>query len=339
MHRSLDLAKMARAVATVAILFALGAGLTFALYKAPTYPELKEGELMLSSRHWDEAESWFYKFIKKNPEHAEALRKLGLIELRRPGGDVVRAQKYLERAVKIEADNPIGLFLLAKADEVGSRREDAKRIYDQLVEMGPGKDNPPQAAAVHLARFNRGLFAVLDGENALARDLFGQVLQREPQQAYATWEMCLLALDEKKYEEAIEWGEKAVRNVSLWAPSEAWPYPQGRYGYIRENSRLALAKAYLAAGKAEKVKELLGPIVERVKRRTKVRRGLAKPQPKSPLEGKPDLRFENAPFYYAEALAALGEKKEAKKAFKAFSRQVVGDHDLQSKARSRAKEL
>ncbi|MDQ7086643.1 MAG: hypothetical protein Q9Q13_01755 [Acidobacteriota bacterium] len=58
-------------------------------------PELAPGQKLVAKRQWDKAESWFYDFVKAHPDHAGALRQLGLVELRRPGGDVVRARQYL----------------------------------------------------------------------------------------------------------------------------------------------------------------------------------------------------------------------------------------------------
>ncbi len=325
--------------APIAILLLLASSFAVLAYTAPTFPELAEGEKMIAKRQWQDAEAWFYDFVKAHPNHPEGLLKMGLVELRRPGGDSVRARQYLDRATKADPDNPIGLFLYGKACEVDGRRDEALKTYDRLIKMGPGKDNPPRAAAVHLARFNRGLFAALDKDFVLAKDLFGQVLAREPQQAYATWELALIAADEGNIDEAIEWGRKTIQNVSIWAPSEAWPYPQGRYGYLRENSRYELAKLLLKKGKNAEVEELLKPIVDRVARRPKSRTGSIKPMPKSPLESTPDERYQDSAFYYADALIAEGRVKEAKKLLKAFSRQAYGSSTMKALARKKAKKL
>ena len=301
--------------------------------------ELSQGELLINKRQWTEAEKWFYNFVKQNPQHAEGLRKAGLVELRRPGGDKVRARQYLERAMKIEPEDPIGLFLLGKAYEVNGLRQQAMDAYQKLVDEGPGRDNPPRAAAVHVARFNRALLAEEDGDLDTAIPLFNQVLGREPQNAYATYELGLIAREQGKIDEAIEWLRKATNNVNLWAPTEAWVYPQGRYGYIRENSAYELAKTLQAEGKIAEAEKVLEPVVDMVMIRAKAKKGHRNPSPKAPLETTPDLRFENAPFYYAELLAAQGKKKEAAKLLKQFSRMKIGDKKLRAEARTKAKQL
>lgn len=306
--------------------------------RASEHPELAVGEGLMSKRLWDDAEDWFYDFVKEHPGHAEALRKLGLVELRRPGGDVVRAKQYLERARRAEPESAIGLFLVAKAYEASGETDKAVEFYQQLVDMGPGKDDPLRAAAVHVARFNRALHAELAGDADTARELFRAVLGREPQHAYATYELGLIERHAKNLDLAQEWLGKAVRNVNLWAPMESWPYPQTRYGYIRENAAYELALTQLEAGKPAEAKETLAPVLQTVMQRSKTRRRHLKPPPKAPLEGDADLRFENTPLYYAEALVALGEKKEARKLFKEFSRFKLGDRELRARARQRMKE-
>ena len=304
-------------------------------------PDLAPGQQLVARHRWEKAESWFYDFVKAHPQHAGALRELGLVELRRPGGDKVRARQYLERAAKIEPDNPIGMFLLAKAYEVGGDATwgKAKEVYQKLVDMGPGKDDPTRAAAVHLARFNRALMAKEEGDLDKARGLLMQVVGREPQHAYATYELGLIAVQEGDLDAAREWFEKAVQNVSLWAPTEAWPYPQGRYGYVRENAAFELGRLLMKTGEMERAREVLEPISKMVEVRAKAKKGHTKPPPKAPLEGIPDLRFEDAPFYYAETLVAAGRTKEAITVLKNFSRMRIGDKNLRAKARSRAKKL
>ena len=324
----------------LAVCLMLSAGVSWAAETAPRETsELSQGELLITKRQWTEAEKWFYNFVKQNPQHAEGLRKAGLVELRRPGGDKVRARQYLERAMNIEPDDPIGLFLLAKTYEVSGLHQQAVDAYQKLVDEGPGRDNPRRAAAVHVARFNRGLLAEEDGDLDTAVPLFNQVLGREPQNAYATYELGLIARQQGKSDEAIEWLRKTTNNVNLWAPTEAWVYPQGRYGYIRENSAYELARTLQAAGKIDEAEKALKPVVDMVLIRAKAKKGHRNPPPKAPLETTPDLRFENAPYYYGELLAARGSKKEAVKLLKQFSRMKIGDKELRSKARTRAKQL
>lgn len=303
------------------------------------YPELAKGHKLTEKREWDEAEEWFYEFIEDNPQHAGALRALTFVELRRPGGDAVRAEEYIERALRIEPKHAIGLFLAGKAHEARDQYEAAAKHYDRLIELGPGRDDPTRAAAVHLARFARGLIAKKQGNLERARELFDEVLGRAPQHAYATYEMGLIAAEQGKTDEAIDWMRKTVENMNFWAPMENWPYPGGRYGYLRENARYELARLLLEAGKPQEALETIEPAAKLAAQREEYRsRRQRGPQP-APLEGEADARFENAPFYKAEALAALGKTEEAEDLFREFSRYDVGDDEMHDRARDRRREL
>lgn len=304
------------------------------------FPELENGLKYIQAGEWNKAEEWFYDFVKVHPDHAEAWRTLALVELRRPGGDGVRASNYIDEAMALEPNHAIGLFLKGKAAEVNGHLDKAARTYDRLIELGPGKDDPPRAAAVHLARFASGLLAAKAGNHEKARDLFKIVLGREPQHAFATYEMGLIEMAEGNTDEAITWLQKTLDNMNLWAPTESWPYPGARYGYVRENARVELAKLLLEKGEAARALEVVEPACFMANSRNEAaRRATQLDVQPSPLQGKPDIRFEDAPYYRAEALAALGRTKEAADEFKTFSRFRIGDDDLRDKARERRKEI
>ncbi len=328
-------------VATVlAVLAAWAAPAVVAAPKAPPEdPLLADGIRLIRDQKWKEAEDWFWKFLKKHPDHAEAMRKYGFVELRRPGGDAVRAREFLEKADRLEPNNPVGMFLLAKACEATRDWRCARETYDRLIELGPGKDDPVRAGAVHLARFNRALIAIRDEDWETAEKLLGVVLQREPNHAYAWYERAGIAAAKGQTDRALELYEKTREMLNRWAPSEAWTYPQSRYSYIRENTALELARLYLAKGEPAKAEEILRPVVDFVRLRAKAGRQSTNPAPKTPLQGEADARFENAPYYYAETLLALGRKKEAKKLFKEFSRMKVGDPKLRDEARARYRKI
>ncbi|GEM_PF-3102617 len=319
---------------TAACLLAASGTSLFAQVTQPT-----EGERLIAEARWQEAEKWYYAKVKAEPKNSDALRQLGFVELRRPGGDAVRAVQYLERALAIEPDHPQGLFMLGKAYQADDRDDQARKSFDRLIEIGPGKREPMRAIAVHLAKFNRGLMAIEEGDVELARTLFAQVARREPKHAYVPYEFAFVAKKNGENEKAIALFKETLENLLQWVSPETWPYPQGRYAYLRENASYELARLQLETGKPEEVITGLERLVEDVRIRSKAKTRSSAPPPRSPLQGETDARFENAPYIMAEALAAVGRKKEASALFKEFSRMRIGDRELRSKARSRAKEV
>ncbi len=333
---SLDLRRTFPLPLLLVLAFLLG-GIAPAVLAAPKAPPedpaLADGIQLIRDQKWKDAEKWFWKFLKEHPDHAEAMRKYGFVELRRPGGDAVRAREFLEKADRREPGNPVGMFLLAKAYEATGEWKLARETYDRLIELGPGKDDPVRAGAVHLARFNRALIAIRDQDWETAEKLLDVVLRRDPRHAYAWYEKAGIAAARGDTEKALELYRKTREMLNRWAPSEAWTYPQSRYSYIRENTALELAKLYLAKGDAAKAEEVLRPVVDLVRLRAKAGRQQTDTSPKTPLQGEADRRFENAPYWYAKALIALGKKKEAKKLLKEFSRMKLGDPELRDEAR------
>lgn len=299
----------------------------------------EEGERLIARQDWKAAEEHFYGLVKANPDNAEYLRKLGFVELRRPGGDAVRAKQYLERATALAPEEPVGLFLLGKAYEVQDMTDQAKQTYDKLIGLGPGRDDPTRAGAVHLARFARGLIALQEGDIERAKPLFDEVLIREKNNGYVLYERAQLTAATGDSAKAVEDFRTALKGLDAWAPTETWPYPQGRYAYIRENVRFELGKHLVATGQGEEAISVLESVVATVRLRDNAARRPVQPPPRSPLQGDTDARFESAPYYYGEALALVGRKDDAKDVLKEFSRMSVGDSDLRSKAKSRMKEL
>lgn len=319
-------------------LFVTSLSMAWASNEQAQYPELAEVDQMIASRQWDDAEDWIYKFVKNNAGHAEALRRAGYLQLVRPKGDVVRAMQYLEKANKLEADNPVGQILLAKVLEADGEKDRALAIYDALIEKGAGYREPSRRTALHLARFNRALYAAKSDELDRARELLLEVLKAEPQNAYACYELGLIAAKQDDPDEAIARLKKAESNLNLWAPSETWPYPQGRYSYVRDNVRYELGRQLLAKGEVEAAKEKLESVVDLCRLRAKSERRENSAM-KTIGHGKVDLRFENAPFFYGEAVAAGGDKKAASKLLKEFSKMGIGDSKKREKAKARSKEL
>ena len=310
-----------------------------AVRAAKPAPRPSEGEQLIIRQDWEAAEEYYYDRYKADPNDPEVLRKLGFIELRRPGGDAVRARKYLEKARSLDPENPVGLFLLGRTYDALGLRDLAVRTYDELIALGPGRDEPQRASAVHLARFARALAAIEQGDAARAQELLDEVLRREKHHAYVFYEKALLAAGAGRTDEAIDLYRRTLEALDRWAPTESWPYPSSRYAYIRENVTYDLARLLLEKGEAEEAVRLLEPVVEQVRMRNKLPKRAIAPEAKSPLEGEPDVRYENAPLVYGKALAALGRRKEARKVLKEFARMHVGDPDARSRARRLSREL
>lgn len=320
-------------------LFVLNAVFSAGLAAEAPPPPANQGEKLISENQWDEAEDWFYKHLKANPNDAEGMRNYGYVQLRRPGGDVVLAKKWLEKANQLEPDNPRGLFLLAKLYEVNKNQALANQLFDKLVELGPGEGDRVRAAVVYYAKFNRALQYFLAKDYDKAVPLFVQIAYIAPNHTFAIYEMGNLTLEKGDKPNAIKLFQGGMEALDKWAPGETWPYPNGRYNYLQENMRFQLARLLLEEGKAAEAQELLERVVETARYRALIRKRPTNPAPLPPLQGQEDLRFENAPFYYAEALVAQGKKKEAIEMLNEFVRMDIGDKEMRNRAKQRAKEL
>jgi len=306
---------------------------------ASEYPELHEGERLIRARDWKAAEKWFYSFTRAHSQHAESKRKLAYVELHRPGGDVVRTVQYLEAAQRIEPAHPVGLLLLGRAYQVSGKLDLARGIYDELIALAETDRGRMLDHAAHLARFNRALIALHDDDFELAVSSFEAVLKREPLHAFAVFELAKIALRAGDDERAVELLQKADRSLRMWAPLEVWSYPQGRYSYAMDNVCFELGKALLALGRPEEARPWLEPLVELTWSRSESSHTVPRSAERSPLEGPVDVSFVNAPYFYAETLAAAGEDRAAAKIFKEFSRMKIGDEQLKAAAKNRAREL
>ncbi len=303
------------------------------------FPELKEGEQLIRARKWREAEDWFYEFARANEQHAEARRKLAYVELHSPGGDLVRARQYLEAARSLEPEDPVGLMLLGRTYQIGRDYDKARTTYEKIMTLADAKRDRVADNAGHLARFNSALIALRDGDTDGAKSLFEAVLEREPNHAYALLELARISSKEGGGEETIALLEKADRSLRMWAPLEVWPYPQGRYSYAKDNVCYEMGKALVKAGRAQEARAWLEPLIGLARSRSDSKKVERKPGDRTPLEGPVDDSFVNASFYYAEVLAAEGDKRAAVKMLKEFGRMQLVDAKLKSAAKVRAKEL
>jgi tetratricopeptide (TPR) repeat protein len=324
--------------AALGLALAAAAGAPAAI-AAEEYRELQPGLDLIVARDWDEAEDWFYAFTRENPQHAEGRRKQTYVELHRPGGDIVKARKYVEAAVSLEPDEPIGLMLLGRTCVIAGDDERAASAFDALIGGGEGERDPIRSNAVHLARFSRGLMHLQAGELDDARAMFERVLRREPQHAFAAFELGLMERDAGNVEAAVERFRQAEQGLYRWAPLEIWAYPQDRYTYIRDDVRFELARTLVAGGKPDEARPLLEPLVELSRARNGSQTTAARKSERALIEIPRAPRFEDALFGWGEMLVALDDKRGAKKAFKEFARMRIGSRALKDEARRLSKEL
>ena len=95
----------------------------------------RSGVDALLSKKREEALSCFGRILDKDPDHVDALLRMG--EVHRYKGDFDRAVQYHGRARALAPDNPSVLFALAKDLRRAGRAAEAAEIYEQILSKDP----------------------------------------------------------------------------------------------------------------------------------------------------------------------------------------------------------
>jgi tetratricopeptide (TPR) repeat protein len=100
---------------------------------------LNEAELLFNSGELRESQYAFERILSREPDNAEALAGLGMIELKK--GDSEEARRYLERSLSLKKTSPalLGLTYVAL---IGNETEEATRFLRQARELSPGDPLP-----------------------------------------------------------------------------------------------------------------------------------------------------------------------------------------------------
>jgi tetratricopeptide (TPR) repeat protein len=306
-----------------------------ALAVEDTPEEILQGNRMLARGQYEEAIEYFQALLAKSPGDPVLLQRLAYGELQL--GDFPRAESLARESLDSpDASRSVGYFLLGKALEGQDRRTHARDAYQDGAEAGYRTGDREGILGVLFCRFNRGLLAVFEGDDASATENFNEVLKLDKENAYARYELGLIAIRAGRDEEALALLRQALEDKSKWVPQEIWVYPVQRYVFFMENTKTRMAPLMIEAGEAAEVASSLEPIAIEVAARV---RSKTTPTKRNPLEGQLDATYQEAGYWRGRALEALGHKAEARNAYKEWARLRVGDPALRDDAKTRTKAL
>lgn len=297
--------------------------------------EILKGNRMLARGQYEEAFEYFQGLLARSPGDPVLLQRLAYAELQL--GDFEGAERLSRQSLESEdASRSVGFFLLGKALEAQDRKSHARDAYQQGAEAGYRTGDREGILGVLFCRFNRGLLAVFEGDDLTATENFNEVLKLDKENAYARYELGLIAARDGRNEEALALLRQALEDKNKWVPQEIWVYPVQRYVFFTENTKTQMAPFMIEAGEAAEVASLLEPIAEEVAARV---RSKTTPTKKNPLEGQLDATYQEAGYWRGRALEALGRNSEARNAYKAWTRLRVGDPALRDDAKTRIKAI
>jgi len=130
-----------------------------------------------------EAEQGYRAILELEPEHADSLNLLGVIELQ--AGNLEVALAHVERAVALRPDAAVCRNNLGQVLERLGRDDEAARCYDVAIELDPGYAEAPNNLGIIRARQDRTTDAEalyrkaidLDGEYAEPHTNLGNLLK------------------------------------------------------------------------------------------------------------------------------------------------------------------
>lgn len=173
----------------------------------------------------DQAARWLEQALRLDPEHRLAAEALGEVYVRR--GEQQRALEMFKRATGYRPDDPASARALGRVLSEYSLHREALTVYQQARE----RSGDPTLLAVEMGRAWGGL---LDYRRATEEYLNALADPLRDQTTLVSYELTKLARDEVA-------GELVVAALNDWL----------RRPQVTAGQRLAAARAYLAAGRAE----------------------------------------------------------------------------------------
>jgi tetratricopeptide (TPR) repeat protein len=298
-------------------------------------PEYVEGNRLIAKGDYEAALSHFENLRRQNPSDPLPLQRLAYTRIRM--GDFEEAEKLAGKSLDVLGEpHSVSYFLIGKSLQGLGNQGGARAAFERGAEAGYRSGDRTSILGALFCRFNAGLLASFVREDEAAIGHFEEVLKLDKSNAYARYEMGIIAARQGRGEGALTLFEEALRNKLDWSPQEMWVYPVQRYVFFGENVKTRMASLLLEMERAEDVLELLTPVHD-----TAVRRARSKPvQVKGdPLGGTLDCAFEDAGFWMGSALADLGRRQEAREMFKEWARLRIGTPDLRQECKRLTKEL
>lgn len=95
----------------------------------------EEGEKLSEVGRWEEAEEVFSEILRREPEHDQALNKMGVIYAYRK--DKEKATKYFRHSLEIERKNPPALTNLGNIFLEQGEYDQAEALYKEALRYDP----------------------------------------------------------------------------------------------------------------------------------------------------------------------------------------------------------
>ncbi|MEW6555765.1 MAG: tetratricopeptide repeat protein [Elusimicrobiota bacterium] len=177
-------------------------------------------------KNYEKAITYFEKYLQLQPESPEIYVSIGILyhKLNKP----VEAESYLKKAYEMDSNSIVPLVALAGIYEEKKDYKKAIELYEKLLNIFP-EDTEPMLKIAGLSILNKDLLT--------AKKYLLKIKETIPTNHWVDYYLGLIALDEKKYDEALKYFDHSI-HLNKKLPE---PYIQKGYIFtILENTKQAV---------------------------------------------------------------------------------------------------
>ncbi len=141
----------------------------------------------------DEAEARFREILARQPQHADTLNNIGLLNYQK--GNFNRANEYLSKAIAVDASNPLYVNNLGLVRKAEGRLDEAVACYRRAIELWPGYPE---------AHFNLGVTLQDQGKLDEAAEAYIKATRLKPDYTKAHHNLATVLMKQDRLEEAVQ---------------------------------------------------------------------------------------------------------------------------------------